>query len=94
MSCGLLCPITASERICSRYTTFLLHQPSSGGYGTLKDMEAQNNETKRLWDITKQIVLKYTKITEEQLDEVKRTNDDWIIPADEALRLGIVDKIL
>jgi ATP-dependent Clp protease protease subunit len=35
-----------------------------------------------------------TKITQDKLDEVRKTRADWSVYSDEAIKLGIVDKII
>ena len=42
----------------------------------------------------KEIVKKYTKITEKQLEQIKLEKKDWIFNADDALKYGIINKIL
>lgn len=94
MSMGFIIGISSSCRQCYRHATFLLHQPSSGTWGTLKDIEDERDETNRLWEEMKSIVKKYTKITENELEIMKREKKDWIFNAEQALIYGIVDKIL
>ena len=40
------------------------------------------------------ILIDRTKITARKLDAAKKTNSVYYIPAEEALKLGIVDKII
>jgi len=94
MSMGFLILICSSERRAYRYSTLLAHQPSCWTGGTLKDLEDEVIELQRLWSLTKYLVLKYTKIPESKLDEVKEKKQDWILDAQKALELGVVDKIL
>ena len=94
MSMGFTLAIASSYRQAYRHATFLLHQPSSGTWGTLKEMEDDIDETNRLWEEMKEIVKKYTKIKEEELEQMKREKRDWIFNAKDALKYGIIDKIL
>lgn len=94
MSMGFMIGVCGSKRRGYRHSTYLLHQPSSGTWGTLKQMEDDLEETNRLWEKMKDMVKQYTKITEEELETMKREKRDWIFSAEEALKYGIIDKIL
>jgi ATP-dependent protease ClpP protease subunit len=94
MSMGFIAAICGSKRYAYRHATFLVHQPSSGTWGTLKDIEDDRDETNRLWEDMKSTIKKYTKITEAQLNDIKERKHDWILNAQQALELGVIDKIL
>jgi ATP-dependent Clp protease protease subunit len=93
-SMGFMFAIIASERRMYRYGILLAHQPSCWLGGTLQDIEDEVVELKRLWDLMKKLILKYTKIPESKLDEVKKGKKDWILTAEQALELGCIDYIL
>ena len=86
--------IDKKHRKCSKNTTFLIHQASDLEFGTLKDIEDQTVELKRLNDNVFNIIMQNTSISKEQLDEVYEKKKDWIISADEAKKLGIVSEVL
>jgi len=94
MSMGFIIGICSSYRVGYRHSTYLAHQPSSSSWGTLKDMEDSVEETNRLWIEMKEVIKKYTKITEEELEKMKKEKRDWIFNAEEALKYGILDKII
>lgn len=94
MSMGFMLSIVGSRRRATRYSTFLCHQPSSGMWGTLKDIEDDVAETKRLWEIMKDIIKQNTKITEEMLEVIYREKRDAIYTPQQALELGVIDEIL
>lgn len=94
MSMGFVIPLVASERRIYRYGTLMCHQPSSATWGNLQSMEEDVQETTRLWNILKGIICEHTKITDAQLEDIKLRKYDWFISPNEALELGIVDKIL
>jgi ATP-dependent protease ClpP protease subunit len=88
--------IACSERWCQRHSRLLYHQVQSFEMGRtsvesdrrrLKDME-------EMWCRCQDIILKYTKITQEQLDIITREDRDIYLWAEEALSLNIIDKIL
>lgn len=94
MSMGQTLPMIASERRATKHTRFMIHQPSSSTWGKLKDMEEDVEETLELWNEMKRLIMKYTKITDEQLEEIKKSKTDKFMWETEALELGIIDKIL
>jgi ATP-dependent Clp protease protease subunit len=94
MSMGFMLMLVASERQVYRYSTLLCHQPSSGSWGTLQQLQDDVDETNRLWKLMKSIIIKNTKITDEQLEEIKKSKTDWIMTPEQALELGVIDKIL
>lgn len=94
MSMAFLFMVVGSERKVYRYATLLAHQPSCWTGGTLQELEDEVVEIRRLWDLSKYIILKYTKIPESRLDEVKEKKQDWILTPSQALELGCIDYIL
>jgi ATP-dependent protease ClpP protease subunit len=63
-------------------------------WGTLKDIEDDMAETKRLWEIMKDIIKKNTKITDEMLEVIYREKRDAIYNPTQALELGVIDEIV
>ena len=86
--------IDKKYRKCTKNTTFLIHQGSDMEWGTLKDIEDQTAELKRLNDRSFNIIMQNTSISKEQLNDVYEKKKDWIISADEAKKLGIVSEVL
>lgn len=96
MSGGFKILISCSERWCQRHSRLLYHQVQGLEMGRtsvesdrrrLKDME-------EMWRRCQDIILKYTKITQEHLDIITREDRDVFLWAEEALELGAIDKIL
>lgn len=94
MSMAFIIGLVGSKRQAYRYCRFMCHQPSSGNYGTLQQQENDLEETKFLWNQMKDIIIKNSKITDEQLEECKKLNKDWYLSPTQALELGIIDVIL
>lgn len=90
----VLMSVPLKKRVCTKNTTFLIHQVSTAVLGTTKELEDEAAECKRLTDLTFDIIEHETKITKERLNEVYEKKIDWIITAEEALELGIVGKII
>lgn len=94
MSMAFILLICGSERRALRYSRLMLHQPSSATWGTLQGMKEDIEETDKLWEILKGIIKKYTKITDEQLEDMRRRKFDWYMSPQEAKELNIIDKII
>lgn len=94
MSCGFMMLISGHKRFAHKLSTPLYHQVSSMGWGKLKDLEEDIEETKRLQKMIEKITLDKTKITKDRLKEVFTCKIDWFMSAEEALKLGVVDEIL
>ena len=82
------------NRCAHKNTSFLIHQVSSWTAGTVADMEEDVKESKRLNEMIFDVILKNTNITKTQLEKVYKQKKNWWADADEALKLGIIDKII
>jgi ATP-dependent Clp protease protease subunit len=94
MSCGFLISIAGHKRFGYPKSTYLYHQVSGGAIGTVKDLEDEVIEAKRLQKMIELHTLELTKITEKKLEKVYKTKKDWFIDSEEALKLQIIDEIL
>ena len=75
-------------RSCTPHSTVMLHQPSSGTYGTITDMKIAVEEGDRLKKLMNDIVIKHAG---EQVVELME-RDAWISP-EEALKFNLIDEI-
>jgi len=94
MSAGAFLLMCGSERYARRYASIMVHQLSAGTSGTISEMENNVREFKRLWDLLKELTVKNTKMTTEQIDNIFNTNQDYYYSAQDCLKLGIVDYVL
>jgi ATP-dependent protease ClpP protease subunit len=94
MSCGFLISITGHKRFGYPKSTYLYHQVSSGVVGTVKEMEDDVIEAKRLQKMIETHTLELTNISKKKLEKVYKTKKDWFIDSDEAIKLKIIDEIL
>ena len=70
----------------------MIHQVSGGSQGTYEDMKRSINEAGRLNELLANVLANGTGKT---LKEIKKDMDrDYFMSADEALKYGIVDKVL
>lgn len=86
--------IAGSKRRAYEYATIMVHTPSSCTWGFLKDMQEDVEETDRLWEVLKTIIVRKSHITEYKLDEIYKCKQDWYMDVDNALELGVIDEIL
>ena len=76
------------HRYCMPNSTIMLHQPSSGTWGKVTDMEIDVKESKRVKETLNNIVK--THASEELVDKMER---DYWLSAEEALQLNVIDVI-
>jgi ATP-dependent Clp protease protease subunit len=94
MSMGFMILLVGSERRGLRHSRVMCHQPNSGTWGTLQEMEESLEETTVLWNRLKELIIKYTDITDSQLEDIKLRKYDWFMWPEEALKLGVIDTII
>lgn len=88
---GFFVFITGHKRLSYENASFLFHEGSTGGQGDANKFNNWADFYKRVLKKIKGIVLKYTKISEEEYE--KHAKDDWWLFADEAINYGICDEI-
>ena len=88
--------ISTSERICQRHTRFLYHQVQSYELGntSVEQSKRKLKDLEELWRRCQDIILKYTDITQNKLDEITKLDLDVSLWPEEAMIFGCVDKIL
>ena len=92
MGAFLLAAGTKGKRFALPNSTVMIHQPSGGFSGQVSDIERHANYIVRL----KQRYNKHmAEFTGQDLQEVDRASDrDNFMTADEALKFGMVDRVL
>lgn len=94
MSMGFMILLVGSERRGLKHSRIMCHQPSSASWGTLQEQIESVEETQVLWNRMKELIIKYTHITDEQLEDIKSRKYDWFFWSDEAIKLGVIDHII
>ena len=94
MSMGLYIFLCGHERQVHKFSTFLYHEVSSIVWGKLEGIKQDLEEGQRLQDILDTFLLERTVITKDKIDEIKKAKKDWFIPATEAIKFGIAEKVL
>jgi ATP-dependent Clp protease protease subunit len=92
MGALLLCAGDAEKRFCLPNSRVMIHQPSGGFSGQATDIEIHAKEVLFLRERLNQILAKHTKQT---LEVIRRdTERDFFMGAEDAVKYGIVDKVL
>ena len=95
MSMGFMFLICGSVRKAQAHSRIMVHQPSSGSYyATMREKEESLEELMDIWVKIKTLILKYTKMTDAQLEDIKYRKVDKYMWAEEALELGVIDEII
>ena len=93
-SMGFIIFITGSNRYSYRHAQFMLHDISTMMGGKVKDLEESMEDLKKCQKQVFDIIRKYTHVPEEKLNEWVDHKRDMFFYPDEAVELGIVDKVL
>lgn len=91
-SMGGLIPLACDKVYAFKNSTVLLHDGSSGGYGSTAKMRDIAKFTEEQERRIKDFILTHTKIDEELYD--KKYGSEWYMYADEAKKFGIVTHII
>ena len=92
MGAVLLCAGAAGKRFALPNARIMIHQPWGGTQGTAADINIQAQEILRLREILNQIIAKHTGQTLKKVST--DTERDFFMSAEEAVKYGIVDKVL
>lgn len=92
MGALLLTAGTAGKRYALPHSRIMVHQPSGGFQGQATDIEIHAKETLRLKQMLNEIMSKHTG---QDIDKIAAiTERDKFMGAEEALDLGLIDKVL
>jgi ATP-dependent Clp protease protease subunit len=97
MSAGvlLLASGVKGKRLMGASSRIMMHSALGGVYGNVFEVENQTKELRRLHDLMVSMMLKETKMTQKQIEEViMNPKVDYFIGPKEAIELGIVDKVI
>lgn len=92
MGAVLLAGGKKGKRFCLENARVMIHQVSGGTQGTVADMKIAIEEANRYMDILMTILSEASGKSKEQV--TKDCDRDYFMSADEALKYGIVDKVL
>lgn len=80
------------KRFCLPNSRVMIHQPSGGAQGQATDIQIQANNIQETKDRLNRIMAKHSGQTIEQI--AQDTERDNFMSADEALKYGLIDKVL
>ncbi len=92
MATVLLTAGSLGRRYALSHATIHLHQPLGGVQGQAVDIEIAAREILRMRDLINQILIEHTGLDAEKIKEF--TDRDFYMTAAEAVKFGIVDKVL
>jgi len=88
----LLAAGTAGKRAVLSHSRVLLHQPSTGGQGTLSDLELQAREILRVRAQAEELLSQHTG---QPVDRIRLDTDrDKVFTAEEAVAYGLADRVI
>ena len=93
-SAGALIYISVPQerRFCTPNTRFLLHQPSGGAGGAASDIEIQAREIIKMRE---RLNLLFAAATGQPLERIEKDTDrDYWMGADEAIKYGLVGRVI
>jgi len=92
MATILLTGGTSGRRYALPSATIHLHQPLGGVQGQATDIEIEAKEILRMRELLNSILKTHTGLTDEQIREY--TDRNFYMTAEQAVELGIIDKVL
>ena len=92
MGSVLLMAGTKGKRFSLPNSRILIHQPMGGAQGQAVEVEIVTKELMRIKKLMNEIISKHTGQPLEKVE--KDTDRDYFMTADEAVKYGIVDKVI
>jgi len=92
MAAVLLAGGTKDKRFALPNSRILIHQPMGGAQGQASDVDIQAKEILRLKEKINKILAEHTKQPLKRIE--KDTDRDFYMSSDEALKYGLIDRVL
>lgn len=94
-SAGFNILIMGHERFAYPNSTIMYHELQISNFeGELKTLKDEISESCRLQNILKNMIVANTNVKIEELDAIDEAKREWYITSEEALKKGIIDKII
>tara|TARA_R110002020_G_scaffold324583_3_gene540253 strand:- start:1275 stop:1880 length:606 start_codon:yes stop_codon:yes gene_type:complete len=90
----LLAAGTPGKRYLSKNTRVMIHHCSSNASGTHPDIRANFDELKKVEDMMVESLAEHSKLSVGEVYNIMSRNTDEFFSAEEALEMGLVDKII
>jgi len=96
MSAGVLLLASGAKgkRMIGKSARIMMHPVSGGVAGNVFEVLNDTKEHKRLHDLMVDSIVKESKATKKQIDDIMKSGHDVFLLPEEAIKLGIVDKII
>ena len=96
MSAGvlLLSSGVKGKRLVGKNTRIMIHPISGGTIGNIFETINSTEEMKRLQDRMVEALTEETSMSQQKIEEIMKKGHDFFIDAKEAVKLGMVDKII
>jgi len=96
MSAGVLLLASGEKghRMIGRSARIMMHPISGGASGNIFEIMNDVEESKRLQDQMSDAICKETKLSKSEIEKVMRRGHDVYLSPQEAIKMGIVDKII
>jgi len=91
-SAGTLISVHGDKRYITEYGYMLIHQLNGMHWGKYNELKDDMTNSKKLMKRIREIYKKYTKIPEEQLNNILEHDLYW--DAQKCLKMGLVDEII
>jgi ATP-dependent Clp protease protease subunit len=92
-SMGVVILMAGTHRLATRYTRFLLHEATMLAYGKASELKDESLELDKVNSMLDDILISKTKLTREKIKKYAYKRD-WWFSAEEALKLGIIERIV
>lgn len=86
--------VAGDVRIAHRFTRFMYHSVSYGAEGHITDHEDMHKEVNILQDMYNSLFTDRTKLSAEQMDEIRKGKKDFFFSGKRAVKLGIADEVM
>jgi ATP-dependent Clp protease, protease subunit len=94
MSAGFTIFVSGHKRFIHPYATLMYHTVRGGAIGDVEWIKTEGEEMERLHKLLEDIAVKKTGILREKFESVRKLRQDWMIPGEEAKKLGCADELL
>jgi ATP-dependent Clp protease protease subunit len=96
MSAGvlLLASGTKGKRMIGKNARIMIHSISGAAHGNIFEVMNDSKEMQRQQDLMMSALLSESKMTQPQIEKIMKMGHDYYLTPEEAIKLGIVDKII
>lgn len=96
MSAGVLLLASGEKgkRLIGKSARIMMHPVSGGVHGNIFEVLHETKEHKRLHDLMVEALQKETKMNKNEIQKIMSAGHDFYITAEEAIKLGIVDRLV